>query len=239
MLPRHSALGRSRYGKTTQITLANLDLVVVVLALHEPEFNAHRLDRFLVLAEASELPAAIVLNKSDLATKTEMKKRFAPIIKRYEALGYPVLPVSAETDAGIPQLRELLKDKISAVVGSSGVGKSSLINAVQPGLRLWVGDVMEIGKGRHTTTDVTLHPLDFGGYIADTPGVKTVTLIEPEAVQLPMCFPEMRARSSLCKFNNCSHRHEPGCAVKAAVEAGEIAPERYASYLKMAEDVKK
>jgi ribosome biogenesis GTPase len=236
VLPRRSALGRGRYGKTTQITLANLDQVVIVLATHDPDFNAHRLDRFLVLAEASELPALIVLNKSDLASRREIKERFKPILAGYESLGYATALLSSETDYGILKVRRLLKNKISAVVGSSGVGKSSLINAVQPGLRLWVGDVMEIGKGRHTTTDVTLHPLDFGGYIADTPGIKTVSLIEQQDVYLPMCFPEMRARRHDCKFSNCTHRHEPGCAIQAAVAAGEIAPARYESYLKMLAD---
>jgi ribosome biogenesis GTPase len=132
----------------------------------------------------------------------------------------------------------LLKDHISALLGSSGVGKSSLVNAVQPGLHLWVGEVMDMGKGRHTTTDVSLHPLDFGGYIADTPGVKTVVLFEQQDVNLEHCFPEFQTFLGTCKFNDCTHEHEPKCAIRAAVERGDIAAARYESYVKMRLDIK-
>ena len=144
--------------------------------------------------------------------------------------------ISAETDEGIDELRGLLKDKISAVLGSSGVGKSSTVNAVQPGLHLWVGDVMDIGKGRHITTDVSLHPLSFGGYLADTPGIKTVSLLDREELDLAQCFPEFLPLLAECRFNNCRHLTEPGCAVRDAVETKEIAPSRYESYLKMSKD---
>jgi ribosome biogenesis GTPase len=239
VLPRRTQLARGRHNKNlAQITVANLDQVLVVMALREPDLNLHRLDRFLVLAEANELDAIICLNKIDLLKKRERAKETKPIIELYEPLGYKVLGTSAETDDGIEELRALLKDKTSALVGSSGVGKSSLAGAIQPGLHLWVGDVMEIGKGRHTTTDVSLHRLDCGGYIVDTPGVKTVALLESRDVNLPQCFPEMRARENECRFNDCTHEHEPGCAVRAAVERGEIAASRYDSYLKMREDQK-
>jgi ribosome biogenesis GTPase len=239
VLPRRTVLARGRHGKALQqITVANLDQVLVIMALREPDLNLHRLDRFLVLAESNELGAIVCLNKIDLVKKRERKKATGPIIELYESLGYRVLCTSAETDDGIPDLRELLKDKTSALLGSSGVGKSSLAGAIQPGLHLWVGDVMDIGKGRHTTTDVSLHRLDFGGYIVDTPGVKTVSLLEVRDVSLPQCFPEMRERDGDCKFNNCTHIHEPGCAIRAAAASGEIAASRYESYVKMREDQK-
>jgi ribosome biogenesis GTPase len=238
VLPRRSWLGRSRGTKTDHVTVANLDRVVVVMSLREPELNTHRLDRFLVLAEANDLEAIICLNKFDLLKKREVKKEVEPIQQLYGGLGYRVLPVSAETDYGIDELRDLISGHVTAFLGSSGVGKSSLANAVQPGLHLWVGDVMDIGKGRHTTTEVSLHRLDGGGYVVDTPGIKTVSLLEREEVNLPQCFPEFLPLNNECRFNNCSHDHEPGCAVRQAVEAGEIDAGRYESYKKILADSK-
>jgi ribosome biogenesis GTPase len=237
VLPRRSTLSRGRIGKTSQITVANLDQVVIVLAVREPDLNTHRLDRFLVLAESNELQAIICFNKIDLLKKREIKKEIEPVKALYEKLGYPVVLTAADTDVGIPEVQKLLKGHISAVLGSSGVGKSSLVNAVQPGLHLWVGDVMDIGKGRHTTTDVSLHPLDFGGYIADTPGVKTVVLFEQQDVNLEQCFPEFRPFIGQCRFNNCTHDHEPKCAIRDAVERGDISEARYDSYVKMLRDI--
>lgn len=236
VLPRRTQLARSRFGKIDQITVANLDQVAVVLSLREPELNLHRLDRFLVLAESNELKPLIILNKIDLVDEAELQKETDAVREIYEPLGYQVLPVSAEDDRGVEELRQALKDKTSAFVGSSGVGKSSLAGAVQPGLHLWIGDVMEIGKGRHTTTEVSLHSLDFGGYIVDTPGIKTVSLLEVREVDLAQCFPEIRALQPECRFNDCTHDHEPGCAVLAATETGEIIDSRYDSYTKMLAD---
>ncbi len=238
VLPRRTQLGRSRFGKTNQITVSNLDQVAIVMSLRDPDLNLHRLDRFLVLAESNELGAVICLNKTDLLKKRELKKEVDAVRKIYEPLGYTVLTASAETDDGIKELRKVLKEKTSAFIGSSGVGKSSLACAVQPGLHLWIGDVMDIGKGRHTTTDVSLHPLKFGGYIVDTPGVKTVALLEVREVVLPQCFPEMREFEQECRFNNCTHDHEPGCAVREAVENGKMVASRYESYQKMLADQK-
>ena len=244
VLPRESWLGRARYQggaraqKLSQIAVANLDQVIIVMSVREPDLNTHRLDRFLVLAESSNLRPVICFNKSDLLSKLEIQKEIKPLAALYSGLGYTTVMTSAEEDTGIKALRTHLKDHISAVLGSSGVGKSSLLNAVQPGLHLWVGDVMEMGKGRHITTEVSLHPLDAGGYIADVPGIKTVSLLEQQDVNLPLCFPEFVPYLNSCRFNNCSHEHEPGCAVRAALEAGEITASRYDSYLKILQDEK-
>ena len=235
VLPRTSQLSRSRYNKTAQITVANLDQVVIVMAARDPDINPHRLDRFLVLAEANDLKAVVCFNKIDLMKPREQKKELEPFAKLYEKLGYQVILTSAERgkDTGTKELRAALKDHISAFIGSSGVGKSSLVMMVEPKLQLWIGEVMEIGKGRHTTTDVSLHPLARGGYIADTPGVKTVTLLETADVALDRCFPEFVPLLNECKFNDCTHIIEPGCAVKAAVESGDIAASRYESYQRL------
>ena len=238
LLPRTSQLGRSRFNKTAQITLANLDQVVVVMAAREPDINLHRLDRFLVLAEANHLRAVVCFNKTDLLDKKELKSELEPMAQLYRDLGYPVILTSAlpEEDKGRKTLQKELKNRISAFIGSSGVGKSSLAMMIDPELQLWVSDVMDIGKGRHTTTDVTLHPLEKGGYIADTPGIKTVALLETTEINLSECFPEMRERESKCKFANCTHRSEPECVVKAAVEKGKIAASRYESYVRLFEE---
>ena len=239
LLPRTSQLGRARYNKTAQVTVANLDQVVVVMAAREPDLNAHRLDRFLILAEANALRSVICLNKVDLLSKKEIKKTIEPLAKIYEDLGYPVVLTSAlpEEDNGRKTLEKELRGHISAFIGSSGVGKSSLVMMIEPDLQLWIGDVMDIGKGRHTTTDVSLHPLSKGGYIADTPGVKTVALLEQQEVELDECFPEMRERAAKCRFNDCTHRSEPDCAIRAALDKGKIAPSRYESYLRLWEEI--
>ncbi|HEX9998356.1 MAG TPA: ribosome small subunit-dependent GTPase A [Abditibacterium sp.] len=239
LLPRTSQLGRSRYNKTAQVTVANLDQVVIVMASREPDLNPHRLDRFLVLAEANDLRPVIIFNKIDLLKKREIKTEIEPLEKLYSSLGYPVLLTSAEPeiDMGRDELKKQLKGHISAFIGSSGVGKSSLVMMIQPKLELWVGEVMEIGKGRHTTTDVTLHPLDGGGYIADTPGVKTVALLEQQEIVVAQCFPEIRALLGQCKFNDCSHRSEPGCVVQTALEDGKIAASRHESYVRLWQEI--
>ena len=232
VLPRTSQLGRARYNKTAQVTVANLDQVVVVMAARDPDINPHRLDRFLVLSEANDLRAVICFNKIDLVKKKEIRKEIEPLAELYRSLGYATILTSAEKefDTGRKELAKQLRGHISAFIGSSGVGKSSLVMMIEPGLELWVGEVMDIGKGRHTTTDVTLHPLKKGGYIADTPGVKTVSLLEQQYIDLDRCFPEFLPHLGKCRFNDCTHRIEPGCAVKAALEDGKIAQTRYESY---------
>ena len=238
VLPRRSELGRARYGKTKQVTVANLDMVIVIMSVREPELNTHRLDRFLVLAEANDLEVLICFNKVDLINKSTFKREIAPVQKLYSSLGYRCLVSSVETGEGIEELRGLMAHKISSFVGSSGVGKSSLACEVQPGLHLWIGEVMDIGKGRHTTTEVTLHPLEGGGYLVDTPGIKTVMLLEQHETNLAECFPEFQPFLGKCRFNNCVHREEPGCAVREALEQGKITVPRYQSYLRILEEFK-
>jgi len=230
---RKAMFARTRTGikrDFRQIILANPDQIVAVFACAEPEPHSRMLDRFLVVAEKQDIDAVIVANKVDLVTHSKAEKLFG----LYEELGYPVFYTSAITGQGVESLRIGLKDKISALVGPSGVGKSSLLNAIQPELGLHVREVSEAtSKGMHTTHVRQLFPLEEGGYVADTPGIRSLALWDTEPEELDAYFVEMRHLVSECQFNDCTHTHEPGCAVRAAVEAGEIAPERYHSYLRL------
>ncbi len=231
ILPRQTQFGRTRVNKLPQIIVANLDLLLIIFAARDPQLKLRMLDRFLVTAEASGMLPVICINKIDLARLKKLKAQMAP----YEEIGYKVIYTSIVTGAGIDEMRAVMKDQLSAIVGSSGVGKSSLLNEIQPGLKLRVGDVDErIHKGRHTTTEVSLLPLHFGGFVADTPGIRTLGLFEIDDEQgLDIYFPEMRLYIPECKFAACTHQHEPGCAVKSAVDRGEINRLRYDSYLRI------
>jgi ribosome biogenesis GTPase len=234
---RRNELARTAPGRDAlkHVLVANLDLLLVVTALRSPPPNLARLDRFTVISEQADIPTAIVVTKVDEGTPAEARLLFAP----YPVVGYPLLLTSATTGDGIAELRALLKDKISAVVGSSGVGKSTLLNAMQPGLQLRAGELGErTGKGRHTTTVAELIPLDEGGYVADTPGLRGIEPYELDPELLDEFFPEMRPLRDLCRFSPCSHLHEPGCAVRAAVEAGAIAQSRYDSYVKLHDEAR-
>lgn len=213
-----------------QILLANPDQIVIVFAYTNPEPSLRMLDRFLVIAEKENVEALIVANKVDL----KQNKSPEEIFGTYEELGYPVIYTSAYAGEGVNELRERLKDKISALIGPSGVGKSSLLNAVQPGLGLQVKAVSKAtSKGRHTTQVRELIRLDVGGYVADTPGIRSLALWDTEPEELDAYFIEMRDRVADCQFSDCTHTHEPGCAVQTAVKTGEITPERYRSYLRL------
>ena len=230
---RRSLLARSAPGKNhrrAKVIVANIDQVVAVFAAALPEPRLRMLDRFLVLAEANALPAAIILNKSDLADAR-------PALRPYIDAGYPVLFTSVKQRAGLDQVRDRLCGHWSVLTGPSGVGKSSLLNVIQPGLGLAVGDVSETAqKGRHTTVSARLIRLDCGGYVADTPGLRELGLWGVDSDTLPACFPEFRLRRDDCRFgHSCSHSHEPDCAVRAAVSAGEIDAGRYRGYLAMRE----
>ncbi len=231
ILPRQTQFGRTRVNKLPQVIVANLDLLLVIFAARNPQLKLRMLDRFLVTAEASGMLPVICINKIDLVQLEKLRVQMA----LYEAIGYQVIYTSIVTGAGIDEMRAVMKDQISAIVGSSGVGKSSLLNEIQPGLRLRVGDVDErMHKGQHTTTAVSLLPLHFGGFVADTPGIRTLGLFEIDDEQgLDIYFPEMRPYIPECKFAACTHQHEPGCAVQAAVKAGEISEIRYDSYLRI------
>lgn len=211
-----------------QVLLANCDQAVFVFACAQPNPKLRMLDRFLVIAEKQSIPATIVANKIDLVE--DPKKIFG----LYEPLGYRVIYTSAETGAGVDELREALAKKISALAGPSGAGKSSLLNALQPGLGLAVNEISAaLNKGKHTTVARQLIPLAEGGYMADTPGWKSLALWDTEPEEMDAYFPELAPLVMDCQFSDCSHTHEPGCAVLAALKAGKIHPQRYDSYLRL------
>jgi ribosome biogenesis GTPase len=217
-------------GVYQQVILANPDQVVFVFACANPAPHTRMLDRFLVIAEKQGIPAIIVANKLDLVEQAAAEAIFG----YYPALGYPLFYVSARSGAGIERLRAQLAGKISALAGPSGVGKSSLLNALQPGLGLAVREVGAArDRGRHTTNVRQLFPLGDGGYVADTPGLRTLALWDTEPEELDGYFPEIAPLVAQCAFSDCSHRHEPGCAVRAAVETGRVRAERYESYLRL------
>ncbi|MCC7492078.1 MAG: ribosome small subunit-dependent GTPase A [Fimbriimonadaceae bacterium] len=231
VLPRRNQLARGRPGKLPQVVAANLDQVVVVVSVAEPDFWLHTVDRFLIVAAACDVPAVLVLNKIDLDTAAAVRAQVAAV---YGPLGLPVVTASASAGHGLAELAAQLAQRVSVVIGPSGVGKSSLLNGISPGYALRTGEVMGIGKGRHTTTDSRLLPLAGGGWVADTPGVKTIALLAGAvaARELVELFPELDPLAADCRFADCTHRSEPDCRVRAAVGAG-VAPSRYESYLRL------
>jgi ribosome biogenesis GTPase len=217
-------------GVYQQIILANPDQAVFVFACAQPAPHLRMLDRYLVIAERQRLPATIVANKIDLVGGAKAEEMFG----FYSTIGYPVIYTCAKTGEGVDELHERLKGKISALAGPSGVGKSSLLNAVQQGLGLAVREISTaFRKGRHTTSVRQLFPLEGGGYVADTPGMRSLALWDTEPEELDGYFPELSALVAQCQFSDCNHKTEPGCAVRAAVEAGMVRPERYDSYLRL------
>lgn len=217
--------------KQTQIIGANLDLALLVVTLASPPTSTGFIDRFLVTAEAYGIPAALVFNKLDLFSE-EGLEILAEYIAIYENLGYPCFTVSALEKENIETLNEVLKDKITLISGHSGVGKSTLINAIIPGSDLKTGNISDWSdKGKHTTTFAEMIDLPFGGRLIDTPGIRELGIVDIEPQELSHYFPEMRNLLNQCKFHNCRHINEPGCAVLDALENGEIEPSRYDSYL--------
>jgi ribosome biogenesis GTPase len=216
-------------GAYQQILLANPDQAVFVFACAQPQPKLRMLDRFLVIAEKQGVPALIVANKIDLVSRKMPKEIFG----LYEPLGYRVLYTSAKTGVGVDELEEQLRGKVSALAGPSGVGKSSLLNAIQPGLGLAVNEIGAVNKGKHTTVVRELFALEGGGYVADTPGWRSLALWDTEPEEMDAYFPELASLVSECQFSDCTHVHEPGCAVRLAVEKGKVHPERYRSYLRL------
>jgi ribosome biogenesis GTPase / thiamine phosphate phosphatase len=226
---RTTVLARKAPGKAPRpkAIVANVDQVLIVFAAANPDPHLRMLDRFLVIAESSEIAPVIVINKTDVSGMDAARALFAP----YERAGYAVHYTAARQNVGVDALREALCGRLSALAGPSGVGKSSLLNAVQPGLGLRVSEVSQaVNKGRHTTVTAQLIPLECGGWVADTPGLREVGLWEIEADQLQFYFPEFEPLLGNCRYPTCTHTHEPGCAVRAAAEAGEIDAGRYDSY---------
>lgn len=233
ILPRETEFFRmapTARGESKQVLLANLNQLCLIFPCADPEPSTRMLDRFLVIAEKQRTPAVIVANKTDLVSPAEAKNLFAV----YQELGYQVLFTSAKKEEGIDALREILTGKISAFSGPSGAGKSSLLNRVQPELGLRVGAVKSSsGKGKHTTVVRELYELDGGGFVADMPGLRSLSLWDTEPDELDGYFPELRDLVSQCQFSNCSHISEPGCAVKRAIEDGQVSAVRYESYVRL------
>lgn len=235
--PRDRCLVRRAAGRQigkSHVLAANVDHAWVVQAVDEPKLNTGFVDRFLVMAGSQDLPAGLIINKIDLLQGKQDKADLKALVALYEGLGYPVFQISAERKKGLRKLRKALRDRTSVVAGPSGVGKTTLLNILSPGLDLRTGEISHAtGKGTHTTTFASLHPLPDGGYLVDTPGLREFGLIGLEEGQLAHYFPEMVPLLPGCRFPNCTHDHEPSCAVKDAVDEGRFPISRYDSYLSM------
>ena len=238
IVPRRNYVIRraSNLSKESHIIAANVDQALLMVTLRSPETPKEFADRFLVTCEAYKVPAAILLSKIDLQD-AEAVAEFRAV---YEGAGYPVLEVSAKEGRGVEEVRKLLAGRTTLVSGNSGVGKSTLIQTIDPSLDIRTGEISDSHhKGRHTTTFSTMYPLAEGGAVIDTPGIKGFGLLDIDDAELWHYFPEMMRVAPGCRFYNCTHTHEPGCAVVEAVKAGEIAWSRYESYLKILDDDEK
>lgn len=230
--PRYGVLSRTSKGRR-HVIVANIDLVFIVASAAEPDLKPHLIDRFIVTAEQASLEPVIVINKADLIDPAE----FQPLIGVYAQMGYRSIMTSAERSWGIDKLRAMVRGRQSVVTGQSGVGKSSLLNAVQDGLGLRVQNVSsENRKGKHTTTTSELLPLDGGGYLVDTPGIRQLELWDVSSEEVAGLFRDIRPYVNLCRFPDCTHIHEVDCAVRNAVADGRIDPRRYNSYVHLIED---
>ena len=227
----------TKLSKASHILAANIDQAIIIATLAKPRTSTGFIDRFLTTAEAYHIPSVIVFNKVDLYSEEHLQQ-LEYFRRVYEQAGYKTLVTSVPSKIALDGFKELLKDEVSLLAGHSGVGKSALINAVDPGLDLKVGQISDVhNKGKHTTTFAEMFRLGFGGYIIDTPGIKEFGLVEFEKWELGQRFPEFRSRMQHCRFNNCLHLDEPGCAVIKAVENEEIAGFRYLNYLNMLENL--
>lgn len=238
ILPRNNVIVRKsvNLSKESHIIAANVDQAILVATIAQPRTSTGFIDRFTVTAEAYHIPVIIVFNKCDLYD-AEQNAAAEELMRVYNGIGYQSFMISAKTGYNCDRLKELMKDKMSMFSGHSGVGKSALVNRLDPNLNVRVGEISEVHeKGKHTTTYAQMFPLCFGGFIIDTPGIKEFALFDLEKETLAQRFPEMRAVMHDCHFNNCTHLHEPHCAVKEAVDKNTIAGWRYENYCNMMDD---
>ena len=241
VLPRRNYVIRrsTNLSRQAHIIAANVDMAYIVVSLYFPEVKLPFLDRILVTCEVYGIPVTIVLSKTDMY-KAEAPEALAAFRSIYEGAGYPVLETSVLTGEGISSLREACSGRVNLFSGESGVGKSSLIKALDPSLDPKIGEISEAHlQGKHTTSLYQMYPLATGGYVIDSPGIRGFGLVDLEKEEIYKYFPEMLRASAGCRFTPCTHTHEPGCAVKAAVDSGVISAERYNSYLGMLEEDRK
>lgn len=239
VLPRRNYIVRQspRRKHDLHLLAANVDQAVLVTTIIQPDLKMGFIDRFLLMTEPHNIPVIIVINKNDLFGEEE-KEIFGGLQLMYEDIGHKVISVSSQSGDGIDLLKDLLKNKTTLVAGQSGVGKSTLINRLQPGLELKTDEISDYsGKGQHTTTFAQMFALDGGGYIIDTPGIKMLSFNNLEPMDVAHNFREFFALSSGCRFPNCLHRNEPGCAVKAAIEEGSVSLLRYEHYLQILDEI--
>ena len=227
--PRHGVLCRTSRGRQ-HVLVANVDQLLIISSAAEPTVKPHLIDRFLVTAEKWDISPVVCLNKIDLVDPADLQ----PLLGVYARLGYRTILLSVEDGTGVDEIRHLVRGRQSVVMGQSGVGKSSLLNAIEAGLQLRVNVVStESQKGKHTTTAAQLIPLEMGGYIVDTPGIRQFQLWDVIAEEVAGFFPDLRPYVSFCQFPNCTHTHEGGCAIKHAVADGNLDARRYESYCQM------
>ncbi len=241
ILPRKNYVIRrsTNLSRQAHVIAANLDRAYIIVSLYFPEVKLPFLDRILVTCEVYGIPATVVLAKTDLY-RAEAQEQIDAFRQIYEGAGYPVIETSVKTGEGIDTIREACKDRINLFSGESGVGKSSLIKALDPSLDPKIGQISVAHlQGKHTTSLYEMYPLAGGGYVIDSPGLRGFGLVDLGKEEIGKYFPEMLAVADNCRFVPCTHTHEPGCAVKAALDAGTISPERYASYLGMLEEDQK
>lgn len=238
IVPRRNCIVRksTNLSRQSHVIAANIDMAFLIVTVDFPEVKLPFVDRFLVTCEAYNVPVTIIVNKMDLydGAALQMVEAFKDI---YSGAGYEVIGSSVETGLGLEQIKEMCRDKVVLFSGQSGVGKSSIITALDPDLNLRVGEISAYHlQGKHTTTFYEMHPLQSGGFVVDTPGIRGFGLVDVKPEELSTYFPEMLRVEDNCRFAPCTHTHEPGCAVKEAVEEGTISVERYESYLGMLDE---